>query len=232
MRGGFGAAPGFFRWWPARKDTRRANERLRRWRAAESSPEFFGWTRRAVFRSRLGTEPNAAAPSTAPCKNALRSSPMSKTLAYNQDDGRRAQFAARFRWGISRDRRQLGLSEREIGIFVDAVIAMSEPVEIHFLWRPQLRDVNDEMVLETAINGRADAIVTFNARDFGKAPSYFGLNLWLQFVATAVAEKVSALETARFFTTRKARANFKAFDKIMKRRRGRVPPRAGDERTV
>ena len=49
-----------------------------------------------------------------------------------------------------------------------------------------------------------------------------------QFVATAV-EKVSALETARLFAERKARADFKAFDKIMKRRRGRVPPRAGDE---
>ena len=49
-----------------------------------------------------------------------------------------------------------------------------------------------------------------------------------QFVATAVAEKVSALETARFFQDRKARADFKAFDKIMKRRGGK-PPREGDE---
>ena len=49
-----------------------------------------------------------------------------------------------------------------------------------------------------------------------------------QFVATAVAEKVSALETARYFEDRKARANFKAFDKIMKRRGGK-PPREGDE---
>ena len=49
-----------------------------------------------------------------------------------------------------------------------------------------------------------------------------------QFVATAVAEKVSALQTARFFEDRKARANFKAFDKIMKRRHGK-PPREGDE---
>ena len=49
-----------------------------------------------------------------------------------------------------------------------------------------------------------------------------------QFVATAVAEKVSALETARFFRDRKARADFKAFDKIMKRRGGE-PPRPGDE---
>ena len=49
-----------------------------------------------------------------------------------------------------------------------------------------------------------------------------------QFVATAVAEKVSALETARFFADRKARADFKAFDRIMKRRGGH-PPQEGDE---
>jgi len=49
-----------------------------------------------------------------------------------------------------------------------------------------------------------------------------------QFVATAVAEKVSALQTARFFEDRRARADFKAFDKIMRRRRGQ-PPREGDE---
>jgi hypothetical protein len=49
-----------------------------------------------------------------------------------------------------------------------------------------------------------------------------------QFVAIAVAEKVSALETARFFEQRKGRADFKAFDRIMKRRGGQ-PPRQGDE---
>lgn len=48
-----------------------------------------------------------------------------------------------------------------------------------------------------------------------------------QFVATAVAEKVSALQTARFFADRRARADFRAFDKIMRRRGGR-PPREDD----
>ncbi len=48
-----------------------------------------------------------------------------------------------------------------------------------------------------------------------------------QFVATAVAEKVSALQTARYFQDRRARADFKAFDKILKRRGGK-PPREGD----
>ncbi|PYU58774.1 MAG: toxin-antitoxin system HicB family antitoxin [Acidobacteria bacterium] len=49
-----------------------------------------------------------------------------------------------------------------------------------------------------------------------------------QFVATAVAEKLSALQTVEFFADRKASADFKAFDKLMKRRGGR-PPRVGDE---
>ena len=49
-----------------------------------------------------------------------------------------------------------------------------------------------------------------------------------QFVATAVAEKVSALQTAKYFADRRARADFKAFDRIM-RRKGGKSPRPGDE---
>jgi hypothetical protein len=44
-----------------------------------------------------------------------------------------------------------------------------------------------------------------------------------QFVAMAVAEKIVALPTARFFSDRKAGADFKAFDKIMRRRGGKRP---------
>jgi predicted nucleic acid-binding protein len=40
-------------------------------------------------------------------------------------------------------------------------------------------DTGDEMVLEAAVNGRADALVTFNQRDFGDAPSRFGVELLL-----------------------------------------------------
>jgi predicted nucleic acid-binding protein len=61
--------------------------------------------------------------------------------------------------------------------FVDAVIALAGPVESHFQWRPQLRDPSDELVLEAAVNGRAEAIVTFNKRDFGQAPAGFGVAL-------------------------------------------------------
>jgi hypothetical protein len=47
-------------------------------------------------------------------------------------------------------------------------------------------------------------------------------------LATAVAEKVSALQTAQYFADRQARADFKAFDRIM-RRKGAKTPRKGDE---
>ena len=79
----------------------------------------------------------------------------------------------------SEHRLAAGLSHREVNVFIDAVIAMAEPVETHFLWRPQLRDANDEMVLEVAVNGRADALVSFNLRDFGTAPGLFGVELLL-----------------------------------------------------
>ena len=72
-----------------------------------------------------------------------------------------------------------GLNEREVQIFLDAVLAMAEPVKAHFLWRPQLRDPGDEMVLETAVNGRAEALVTFNVRDFGSVPERFGIEVMI-----------------------------------------------------
>jgi putative PIN family toxin of toxin-antitoxin system len=68
-----------------------------------------------------------------------------------------------------------GLSTLEVEVFLDAIVAMGEPVRLHYLWRPQLRDPNDEMVLEAAINGEAEAIVTFNVRDYGEAAAQFGV---------------------------------------------------------
>jgi putative PIN family toxin of toxin-antitoxin system len=77
----------------------------------------------------------------------------------------------------SEHRNAAGLSVREVNVFIDAVLAMAEPIEPYFLWRPQLRDPADELVLEAAINGRATALVTFNLRDFGDAPTRFGIDL-------------------------------------------------------
>ena len=79
----------------------------------------------------------------------------------------------------SEHREESGLSGQQVEIFLDAIIAMGEPVRTHFLWRPQLRDPNDEMVLEAAVNGRADALVTFNVRDYGTTPAQFGVEVLL-----------------------------------------------------
>jgi len=47
-----------------------------------------------------------------------------------------------------------------------------------------------------------------------------------QFVAMAVAEKVSALETARCFAERRSRADFEGFERILTRSGG-APPGEG-----
>ena len=71
------------------------------------------------------------------------------------------------------------LGIEQAGRFVDAIAALAEPVDSHFIWRPQLKDPSDEMVLEAAVNGHAQAIVTFNLRDFATAPEQFGLRVLL-----------------------------------------------------
>jgi putative PIN family toxin of toxin-antitoxin system len=60
---------------------------------------------------------------------------------------------------------------------LDVLAAVVEPIEPHFLWRPRLRDPDDDMVLEAAVNGRADAIVTFNVRHFAEVVDEFGIEL-------------------------------------------------------
>jgi len=66
-----------------------------------------------------------------------------------------------------------GLTVEEIDEFLAELAASIEPVEVHFQWRPQTRDPKDEMVLEAAINGQADAVVTYNVSDFAEAAKRF-----------------------------------------------------------
>jgi predicted nucleic acid-binding protein len=72
-----------------------------------------------------------------------------------------------------------GLDSEAIGQFLDAIAFFAEPVEVHYQWRPMLRDPGDEMVLETAVNGRAQAIVTFNRRDYADVTRSFGIEILL-----------------------------------------------------
>ena len=69
----------------------------------------------------------------------------------------------------------VGVTVSEVNVILDAVIAVAEPVAPRFLWRPQLKDPGDEMVLEAAVNGGADRLATFNVRHLGAAALRFGI---------------------------------------------------------
>lgn len=71
-----------------------------------------------------------------------------------------------------------GLSLEDIDEFLAELAALVEPVEVHYMWRPQLRDPNDEMVLEAAVQGGADALVTFNVADFAEGSSRFEIRVF------------------------------------------------------
>jgi putative PIN family toxin of toxin-antitoxin system len=64
-----------------------------------------------------------------------------------------------------------------VDAFLDALCLYVEPVHLHYLWHPQTRDAADEMVLETALDGRAGALLTLNTADFAGAARRFRLNL-------------------------------------------------------
>jgi putative PIN family toxin of toxin-antitoxin system len=58
------------------------------------------------------------------------------------------------------------LSEQEIDDVIDYICAEAEHHRIHFLWRPFLKDVSDDMLLELAVGAGCKYIVTFNLEDF------------------------------------------------------------------
>lgn len=70
-----------------------------------------------------------------------------------------------------------GLTARQVNEVLDALVKVSIPVHLRFLWRPRLKDPADEMVLETAVNGSADWLVTFNLRHLLDAGREFGISV-------------------------------------------------------
>ena len=68
--------------------------------------------------------------------------------------------------------RSIGLKHSEIDDILDYLCSTAQHRKIHFLWRPVLRDPSDDMVLELAVECRADYIVTFNVKDFKGARNF------------------------------------------------------------
>ena len=54
--------------------------------------------------------------------------------------------------------------------FVRYLASIAHLQEVHFLWRPFLRDADDDMILECAVASGAKYIITHNVKDFRRAP--------------------------------------------------------------
>lgn len=81
------------------------------------------------------------------------------------------------------------LSEADVTAVLDAVAASAEAVRLAFLWRPFVRDPDDDMVVETVVNGNADGLVTFNRRDFAGVTDTFGIPILSPAAAVQLMEK-------------------------------------------
>lgn len=70
-----------------------------------------------------------------------------------------------------------GLSLVDIDQFLAAFAAASKPVDIHFMWRPQLRDALDEMVLECIVNSGQELLITHNVKDLYTVAEQFNIRV-------------------------------------------------------
>jgi len=68
-------------------------------------------------------------------------------------------------------------SKEDLLSFIDDVCLISHHQRINFLWRPFLKDYKDDMVLETAFNGNADYIITYNSKDFQNVYEKFKIKI-------------------------------------------------------
>jgi predicted nucleic acid-binding protein len=72
-------------------------------------------------------------------------------------------------------RKATGMAIADVYLVLDELAALLRPVVPYFQWRPILPDPDDERVLEAAINGQADVLVTFNVRDYLPAAHKFNV---------------------------------------------------------
>jgi predicted nucleic acid-binding protein len=74
---------------------------------------------------------------------------------------------------------RFGISAEEVLAVLDELSLSCVPVAFDYRWRPLARDADDDLVLETAINGYADAIATFNVADMQAGAARFGIAVQL-----------------------------------------------------
>ncbi len=72
---------------------------------------------------------------------------------------------------LKRHQEILNLSNKTIEQILDSLCLLSDHQKIYFLWRPQLQDPKDDLLLELAVAARVKFIVTHNTDDFrGSVP--------------------------------------------------------------
>lgn len=69
----------------------------------------------------------------------------------------------------------LGVTDNDLTAFLDELAAKSYRTPVNVRWRPVSPDPDDDMVIECAVNGGAEVIVTFNIRDLRPASDLFGI---------------------------------------------------------
>ena len=68
-----------------------------------------------------------------------------------------------------------GIAAHDALGFLDGLCAVCQPVTVRVRWRPQSPDSGDDLVIDAAVNGLADTIVTFNLRDLRAPAARFGI---------------------------------------------------------
>ena len=70
---------------------------------------------------------------------------------------------------------QAGVPAHDALAFLDGLCAICRPISVWVRWRPQSPDLGDDLVIDAAVNGLADAIATFNLRDLRAPAARFGI---------------------------------------------------------
>jgi len=68
-------------------------------------------------------------------------------------------------------------TENDIKSFIDDICTISHHQKINFLWRPFLKDIKDDMILETAFNSGSEYIITYNVKDFTNVHKKFNIKI-------------------------------------------------------